>query len=458
MKPTLAPAARAAVASGARVSGRYPAGVRPLQIPRWIQLVSLPLTLLLAWTLAAELTTTLEVFVISGLIALLLNPLVHALTVLKLPRGLSVLIVYLAFFGASPASASSPGAAAVNQLSNAAQTVQDQFTKPANGGPTPADQKIDDLQRWLDGHGLERVHIRTAGQQAVAKIEKQGVTGYVQKAIDVGSTLATAIVSGVIHLILILVVSIYMLLDAPRLARFVNRIFPPGPDGRELGREAQRALASYVRGQFMVSLIIGLSAGLSMEAFGLLGIWPQARGYALFFGLFAMATEAIPYVGPILGAVPPIVLALFDQPDHGALGGARVPRDPPARGPRRRAARDGQRAAQPSARGDLRAARGRGALRGARRDPGAAAARRRARRRGLHRGARQLRAVAPAGPRRRRPRPRRAGRRRGAARAVPAGPPRPRVRPPRLRPTRTLWFLARPREGVRRTTMRRPLR
>jgi predicted PurR-regulated permease PerM len=288
--------------------------VRPLQIPRWIQLVSLPLTLLLAWTLAAELTTTLEVFVISALIALLLNPLVHALTALKLPRGMSVLIVYLSFFGAVAGVAVVAGAAAVSQVSNAAQTVQDQFTKPANGGPTPADQKIDDLQRWLDGHGLERVHIRTAGQQAVAKIEKQGVTGYAQKAIDVGSTLATAIVSGVIHLILILVVSIYMLLDAPRLARFVNRLVPPGPDGRELGREAQRALASYVRGQFMVSLIIGLSVGLTMEAFGLLGIWPAASRYALFFGLFAMVTEAIPYVGPIIGAVPPVVLALFDRP------------------------------------------------------------------------------------------------------------------------------------------------
>jgi len=288
--------------------------VTRLQIPRWIQLVSLPLLLLAAWTLSSALQATLAVFVVASLVALLLNPVVHGLTRIGVRRGSAVLIVFLAAFALVLGAAVVAGAVAVDQVSNAAKAVDSEFTTDPATGRSPADQRIDDLQVWLNEHGLGRVHVRKVGQQAVTRIEKQGVSTYARKAIDVGQTVATAVVSGVIHLVVVLVVAVYMLLDAPRLARFVNRLFPPGEDGRELGREVQRSLAAYVRGQFIVSLIIGASAGLAMEAFGLLGIWPAARGYAIFFGLFAMAVEVIPYVGPILGALPPIVLALFDRP------------------------------------------------------------------------------------------------------------------------------------------------
>ena len=78
--------------------------------------------------------------------------------------------------------------------------------------------------------------------------------------------------------------------------------------------QVQRGLAAYVRGQAIVSLLIGLSAGLAMELLGILGIFPDGDNYALAFGVWAMVTEAIPYVGPILGAVPPVVVALFESP------------------------------------------------------------------------------------------------------------------------------------------------
>ena len=79
---------------------------------------------------------------------------------------------------------------------------------------------------------------------------------------------------------------------------------------------------AYVRGQAIVSLLIGLSAGLAMELLGILGIFPDGDNYALAFGVWAMVTEAIPYVGPILGAIPPVVVALFDVAADGGLGGS----------------------------------------------------------------------------------------------------------------------------------------
>ena len=48
--------------------------------------------------------------------------------------------------------------------------------------------------------------------------------------------------------------------------------------------------------------------------------------------------EFIPYIGPIIGPIPPVLVALFTEPDQRALGGAAVRRAAAARGPRRRAA------------------------------------------------------------------------------------------------------------------------
>jgi predicted PurR-regulated permease PerM len=76
----------------------------------------------------------------------------------------------------------------------------------------------------------------------------------------------------------------------------------------------QHAVSGYVRGQLLFSLVMGTSAALCMELFGLLGIFPDGSHYAIFFGLFYGLMELIPYIGPIIGPIPPIVVALATQP------------------------------------------------------------------------------------------------------------------------------------------------
>jgi hypothetical protein len=52
-----------------------------------------------------------------------------------------------------------------------------------------------------------------------------------------------------------------MLLDFPKLERTVNRRFPPEPGSEPLILRMEHSLVSYVKGQSLVSLIIGTSAG-----------------------------------------------------------------------------------------------------------------------------------------------------------------------------------------------------
>ena len=58
----------------------------------------LPLALLALWALAKVAGPVLVLFIVAGLIALILNPAVAFLQRRRLPRGLAVLAVFLAFF------------------------------------------------------------------------------------------------------------------------------------------------------------------------------------------------------------------------------------------------------------------------------------------------------------------------------------------------------------------------
>ena len=69
-----------------------------------------------------------------------------------------------------------------------------------------------------------------------------------------------------------------------------------------------------MKGQFLLSTIMGLSAGLGLWLLGTLGLVPGMTKYAALFGAWVAFTELIPYLGPWLGAVPPLVYALVVHP------------------------------------------------------------------------------------------------------------------------------------------------
>jgi predicted PurR-regulated permease PerM len=59
---------------------------------------------------------------------------------------------------------------------------------------------------------------------------------------------------------------------------------------------------------------MGSSAALALWIFGITGVFPDGKTYALFFGAFYGLMEFIPYVGPIIGPTPAVLVALFTHP------------------------------------------------------------------------------------------------------------------------------------------------
>jgi predicted PurR-regulated permease PerM len=292
-----------------------PARAAKIEIPRWIQLVGLPLVVLLLWVIAAAVRHVVFLFLVALLIALLLNPIVRAVGRVRIPRGFAVAFVYLVFAFALVAAIGAVGTVVVDETKTAAKRVDSYFTD-VNGrdGQVEADRDVERFQHWLNTHHLSSIHIQKRGHDWVDRVQKKDVGKYTSKVVDFVEGAAISIGKLLFSAIIILVASIYMLLDFPRLARTIDRRFPPRPGSESLLVQMEQSLTSYVRGQALVSLIIGTSAGVGLWLLGVLGWFPGGQKWALLFGAWAAVTELIPYLGPWLGSIPPLLYALVAHP------------------------------------------------------------------------------------------------------------------------------------------------
>jgi predicted PurR-regulated permease PerM len=286
-----------------------------LQVPRWVQLVGLPILLLLAWVVASRAAHVVFLFLVAGLLALLLDPLVRALQRVRLPRGLSVALVYLSFAAALGLVILAVTTAVVGQTKTAANRFNEYFTHPhAPSGQTSAYLDVNRLQHWLNTHHLQSIKVEKRGHRLVRQIRQRDVGKYTHKIVTFVEGAAISIGTTLFSVVLLIVVSVYMLLDLERLGRRINRRFPPRPGEETLLLSMEHSLVSYVRGQAALSAIIGTTAGVGLWVLAATGLLPHAQQYALLFGAWVALTEIIPYLGPWLGAIPPLAYGLVVHP------------------------------------------------------------------------------------------------------------------------------------------------
>jgi predicted PurR-regulated permease PerM len=275
-------------------------------VPRWVQIVSLPLAVLAAWALAKAAGKVLLLFIVAALIALILNPAVSFVQRGRMPRGLAVLLVFIAFF----VSLAGIGVLLANPISNQVRT----FTNNLPSIVNEANKKIAEAQKELNSAGVH-VELVKPGKTALQSIQAK-VAKSASKFVSFGGALLTEIANAIFNLVLIFVLAVYMLLYGRQIGALVRRVMPPG-DGSaadDYPTLVQRAVSRYVGGQLLFSATMGASAGVALYIFGVTGIFPDGSKYAIAFGVFYGAMELIPYIGPILGAAPPVAVALFTNP------------------------------------------------------------------------------------------------------------------------------------------------
>ena len=273
-----------------------------IQIPRWVQMVGLPIGALFIWFAASALIQVIFIFATSMVLALMINPLVKKLEWLRIPRYISVFLVFLLLLAAIVAFLIIIIPPTINQL----QELVDNL-------PNYSETIREQVRSWRAS--LESLNMPfNVGAQVDRIIDRLEAA-----AIDLGSLLlaySINFISAVTSIFLMIVITIYMLLDAKRIGRFVKSLFPADnqDDANEFIRRSERAVTHWVRAQALLSLLIGISTGLGIWLLGAIGIWPQGAQYSIFFGAWAGLIEFIPYIGPILAAGPPVVLAFFSSP------------------------------------------------------------------------------------------------------------------------------------------------
>ena len=271
-------------------------------VPRWVQLAMLPALTIIAWLALGALEQVLFVFLVAAFIALVLNPLVRLLERARVPRGLGVFLVYATFVAVVVAVVVLVWPPFVEQMNNLVDAVPGTADE-ARGG-------VQRLQELSDRYGLG-IQVDREIRDLAATISER-IPAASRDVLGVGAEVVRQITVAII----VIVVSIYMLLDARRLGRFVAGHFPTRSvaDGEEYVRRAQGAVVDYVKAQLLLSAALGASVALAMWLLSVVGIFPNGGKYALFFGVWAGVMEAMPYLGPVLAAIPPTLFALFESP------------------------------------------------------------------------------------------------------------------------------------------------
>lgn len=121
-----------------------------------------------------------------------------------------------------------------------------------------------------------------------------------ERAIPIIASVGSVLVS----IVTMLVITFYYLLEKKLIRRVAIDQLSPNfqPRVDRLWTEVESKVGSWIRGQLLLCLIIGIMATTSYGIIGL-SFWP-------LLGLWAGITEIIPIVGPWLGGIPAVIVAL----------------------------------------------------------------------------------------------------------------------------------------------------
>ncbi|MBI2021830.1 AI-2E family transporter [Candidatus Daviesbacteria bacterium] len=203
-----------------------------------------------------------------------LSPIVGYLERLKLPRTLSIIVIYILIIGALAGLISLIITPLVEQTTNLAQNLPQTIGKLIPAG------SID----------------QTILQNEISAFSKNALS------------FILAIFNNFVALISVLVLTFYLLLERSKLDQLITQFF--------IGREEERIktiidriedkLGAWMRGQIALSFIIGLLVYITLFVLNV--------PYALPLSILAGILEVVPVIGPIISAIPAIAIAYVSSP------------------------------------------------------------------------------------------------------------------------------------------------
>ncbi len=259
-----------------------------ISLPNILTIAVVVLLGILLW----QLQSLIVILMVSVVIAASIAPIVTTLEKAKLPRWLATLIAYLGLLASITGVVLIIGPPVIEQIEQLIKQLPDLSAKTLEILTEPINRLTDTqpelLAQLIDPQSIAKWTLFSSRQLV---LKSYGIT--------------RGIVGAAFSLVLSIFLSGYMVADSRTLIRSVTQIFPEPWDDRleaQMGIVGER-MGGYIRGRFLVSTILAIATAAGLSFLGL-------EEYALGLGAIAGVTNLIPFLGPFLGAIPALIVAL----------------------------------------------------------------------------------------------------------------------------------------------------
>jgi predicted PurR-regulated permease PerM len=273
--------------------------IRPLAVPRaeasgpkWARRRDIALVILL-WigiayvivTAAGHIIRTILLLIIAALLAYAIAPGVKLLA-RAMPRFLAILVMYIIVLGLISLLFYFIVTTAIHQAGTLTPFATYWLTPKTNGQLAPIDQT-------LQSFGISPNQLASVREQIIARVGNFAgsavpfVTGFFDFLLDV---------------VVVAVLSIYFLIDGSRMTQWFRTNMPQAAQSNFLLDTLQRVVGGYIRGQFLLAVIIGVLVGGGLTLFHV--------PYALLLGVLAFILEFIPILGTLVSGLICTLIAL----------------------------------------------------------------------------------------------------------------------------------------------------
>lgn len=249
-------------------------------------------------------TTTLFLpMLAAGILFFIFSPVVKFLEKNRIPRTLSILIIYLVFIGLFILLF-----ALVGPLLS--QQVQDLF-KSVPAYTIQISQYIESLS-----HSKWFTWVMTQEYVSMEKI-RQALTDFSTSLPQNITSSLTQLLSVVTNITLTVItvpfILFYMLKDGHKFPGMAVKVLPVvyRKEGLKIFADLYNTLAAYIQGQLIICIFVGTGCFIGFSLIGL--------NYALILGLTVAVANIIPYLGPFIGATPAVIIGLLESPTKALL-------------------------------------------------------------------------------------------------------------------------------------------
>ncbi|MEL6813332.1 MAG: AI-2E family transporter [Cyanobacteria bacterium J06598_3] len=232
---------------------------------------------------------------ISIVLACSIAPIVEWAEQFRVPRWLSALLTYLAIIGTLVGIVLLIGPTVLDQI----QLLIGQLPLLLRKASTQVEAwalTLNDNRPDFTSQIFDQVDVQAIAAWAVRSTRQVALRSF---------NVTTGLLGTLLSLVLAMFISGYMLADSDTLSANFVRLLPSPWDQRisEQLPEMGSRIGGYIRGRLIVSTTLAFATGVGLSFLGL-------KDFAIGLGAIAGVTNLVPFLGPILGAIPALIVAI----------------------------------------------------------------------------------------------------------------------------------------------------